>query len=608
MNVFRKNVECFLRGGGMLRTIPQLLLRGKSLIFVVLACFVFSCTEELPDYPVPLDNPLLELIKLDAATDRSKLVFSWDGVAIEHSRGFEFSLYKVGENGLPIEVVGMEKEEVTGTSVERPQELNTRYKAVFNILGDKQNRSNGQRPLEMFWNNLPVELQTPAVSIDGETDATKLIISWPAVEGAKAFEFSLYILDRDGDEEGAEIVEVVGIENEVVAGTSVERPYASGAFYRIVLKALGNEALWPITLDGKPAERNWYKAEVIPNGTDLTEFFSAEPISGELEKTYVLDGSYTMTGNIELGTTPMAIRGMSKSSPAKLTISDGSFVNGGAAFKLENIDIDYTNFNDADGNLSNHAVILMSPEYAAGVELGIVGSGSTPNIFVVPVSSPIVLQSCKITGLKGYLFYDSNQSYAIGTFTIDNCIIGLNTNTFNQATIRGQISVIKNLTITNTTIYNQATPPVNSSNRFIQFNSSLRIPDVVPPAGRGEPWLDGGNLTISSCTFWQVGKGSQVFNSNGPLNRPQDTKVVTKTLFVECFENGRILDRLGANRDLSIGSNAQWYDGAAVTGTNDNQYECINTDPRLNYVGNGVFTMSGAEHIAARIGDPRWLQ
>jgi hypothetical protein len=31
------------------------------------------------------------------------------------------------------------------------------------------------------------------------------------------------------------------------------------------------------------------------------------------------------------------------------------------------------------------------------------------------------------------------------------------------------------------------------------------------------------------------------------------------------------------------------------------------SDPQLTYLGNGVFTMSGPEQVAASTGDPRWL-
>ena len=76
---------------------------------------------------------------------------------------------------------------------------------------------------------------------------------------------------------------------------------------------------------------------------------------------------------------------------------------------------------------------------------------------VVPTTAPIAIQSCKITGLKYYLFFDNYNSssptkkYAIGTFLTKDCIIGQNTNSFNQATIRFGGGMVKDMTITNST-------------------------------------------------------------------------------------------------------------------------------------------------------------
>jgi len=576
---------------------------------------VVSCVDKLPDYPVPLDTPIAELINVDA-TNKSKLVFSWPDV--EDSDGFEFTLYEVdGEytalGAVPtvVGIIGEEKQVVHGTSVERPQKDSTYYKIELRVLGDKKNRSNAQRASSFHWDNAPRKLATPTagqITIDAESDPNKLTFSWANVERATGFEFSLYKTTGEGENE---VLEPVGIEGEIITGTSIERPQEPSTYYKIVLKVLGDPNTYidgKLYLDGIPTVRYWdnIPVEVIPTKTNLTEFFATNPISGEGMMLFVLDefGEYTMNGNIALGTTPVVIRGKSKAAPAKITITDGSFVNSGSGFRLENLEIDYTNFvTDKEGvnNLNNNALVLMSSTHPDGAILD--GNG----FLVVPAANAIVLQSIKVKGLLGYLFYDNNQKYALETLTINDCIIGMNTDTWNQPTFNFLLSLVRDFTINNSTVYNEKAPS-NSSNRFMRFGHGNYSTQV-------EEWADGGSMTITNCTFWQAGKGAQSFNSNNAMGRPQDLVTVQRNVFVDSYENGRIIARFrrgSTTAQFVGGQNTQWYDGANFTGTQDSNAtsgdtDRIETDPGLTYIGNGSFTMTGAEQIANRTGDPRWL-
>lgn len=571
----------------------------KGMLYAFLAClFAVSCTDELPDYPVPLDSPGADLITIDASNP-SKLVFSWP--AVEEAAGYEFSLYKVDDKGLNPVVVGTEKEAVAGTSVERPQEASTYYKIVLASLGDKKNRSNAQMVTEKLWNNIPIILKTPAanqVVIDAE-DAGKLRISWPAVDGASGFEFSLYKVNAQGENPVA-----VGTEKEVVAGTSVERPQDPFSYYKIALKVLGDPS--KNTVDGDLMERFWdnLPANVIPSGTNLTEYVRTNPISGTEEVTLLLApyGVYSMNGNIALGTTPVVVRAQSKDAQATINVTDGSFVNSGAGFRLENLILDYSGFlaeKDGENNLTNNAVVLMNSALPEGAALSYIGENG-----YLLITDPIVLQSCKITGLKGYLFYDNNQRYAVETLRIEDCIVGMNTGTWNQATFRFQLALLKDFTITKSTVYNEVELG-NSSQRFMQFNHNVYASQLTE-------W-SGGTMTITNCTFWQAGKGAQAFNSNNAMGRPDDLVTIQKNVFVDSYEDGRIVSRFrrgNTNAQFAGGGNTQWYNGANFTGSQDLTADTdrIETDPGLTYVGNGVFTMSGSAQREAGTGDPRWLQ
>jgi hypothetical protein len=320
-----------------------------------------------------------------------------------------------------------------------------------------------------------------------------------------------------------------------------------------------------------------------------------------------------MTGNIRQGRTSVTIRGDKVDHP-KLTAIDGSFVNSGAGFNLKFIDIDYASFTGSNSN----AVILMDSDFPTE---GLTEGG----YLLIPSSAPVAIQSCKITGLPYYLFYDNGKKYAIGTFLIKDCIIGLNTGTFSNATVRFGGGMVKDMTWINSTFYNEVAPSVG---RIMQISSGNT--SSVKPAT--ETWLNG-TLLITNCTFYQMAKGAQSFNSNGAFGTAGDKVTIQKCIIVDSgealytdptkkgSENGfiRRFRRGNTTATFTGGYNSYWYDGEFALREIDNEYNgskntgrdnsgtAIETDPQLTYLGNGGFTLGGAAQIAARIGDPRWL-
>ena len=238
---------------------------------------------------------------------------------------------------------------------------------------------------------------------------------------------------------------------------------------------------------------------------------------------------------------------------------------------------------------------------AAGVALS--GNGN----LVIPTTVPIALQSCKITGLPYYLFYDNGQKYAIGTFLIKDCIIGSNTGSFGNALIRFAAGIVKDFTMVNSTLYNEVAPS-NSNFRFIQISTNVGASSIKPTM---ETWT-GGSLSITNCTFWQAGKTAQSFNSNNAMGNATDKVTIQNDVFVDSYENGRIISRFRRGNTTAVytgGQNSQWYDGQLFTGSQDVTADVAyyTTDPMLTYLGNGEFKMTGSVQITAGTGDPRWL-
>jgi hypothetical protein len=448
-------------------------------------------------------------------------------------------------------------------------------------------------------------LESPAadqITVTPNADGSKLTVKWPVVYGAGGYQFSLYIVDDPNHPV------IVGTENEVIDGCTAERVMQEDTHYKVVIKTMGNTKYnnkEAISATEKLYDNLLPVTAVIPSGTNLTDYFIAHPIApSSTELCYQLEagGNYTMNDAILIGT-KITLRG-DKINHAKISMTNGSFVNNGVGFKLKFIDIDYAAF----GGTSSNAIILMNSTPNPSIALS--SSGYT----VVPTTAPIAIQSCKITGLKYYLFYDNGKKYGIGTFLIKDCIIGQNTNSFNQATIRFGAGMVKDLTITNSTFYNEVTG--NSSNRICQISSG-NVGSVKPAT---ETWANG-SVTITNSTFYHCAEGAQSFNSNGAMGQVGDKITIRNCIVVNSGENATTVNGNGfvkrfrrgsLNATFTGGGNSYWYNGVFPIGevqgtTCDTSGDYIQTDPKLTYNGNGVFTLAGADQIARRIGDPRWL-
>jgi hypothetical protein len=435
-------------------------------------------------------------------------------------------------------------------------------------------------------------LESPAadkVTVTSGSDG-QLTITWPVVPGAGGYQFSLYIVDDP------ENPVVVGEENQIVDGCSVKREMQEDTYYKIVIKTLGNAKYnnkEAVTATDIAWDNMLPVTAIIPTGTNLTDYFTANVIpESTKELCYVLEtgGTYTMTGDIPIGLTSVTLRG-DKTNHPKINLTNGSFLNDGAGFKLQFIDIDAAAY-------EGKAIIFFNSTLNPAVELS--GGG----YLVIPTTSPVTVQSCKITGLNKNLFWDNSQKYAIGTLLIKDCIIGQNTAEKIQL-LRSQQAVIKDLTLMNSTFYNEK----ENEGYFIQLQGG-RVTAVLPAT---ETWASA-NLKITNCTFWQVVKKDQMGNYANNFAQKGNNITIQSSIFVDCG-NQNVVRRLGGgntNATLVCGYNSYWYDGAFAAGEltstpADNSGTAIETDPQLTNPAGGDFTPKGAAQITNRTGDPRWL-
>lgn len=423
-----------------------------------------------------------------------------------------------------------------------------------------------------------------SVKFTPSADGTTVTISWPVVNGAGGYKVSFYKVDDPSNPV------IIGAENQVVDGCSTTRAITEDTKYKFVIQTLGNTQY--NNSDAPSATSTAYSTllptyATIPTGTDLAQYFTSHPIpSSTTELAYQLEagGSYTMTGNVALPLTNITLRG-DKVNHAKVTMSSGVFLSDGAGVKIKFIDFDCSGFTGV-GLLTYNATQNANLPQAGGYYL---------------VTSPVVFQSCKITGLATPLTFDNAKKYALQTFLIKDCIIGQNTLTKNLISAAG--GFIKDLTIANSTLYNVQNA---TGGYMIQYLNSANVSKAT-----GSGWASG-SINITNCTFWQSYKTSKMANYSG-MGQNYNTLTLQKCIFVDCGSQ-RVVRDLEYNTTMVrvFGYNTYWYGGvyssAEVSTSYDNSSTFINTDPQLKDPANANFKVQGAAQIAAQTGDPRWLQ
>ena len=413
-------------------------------------------------------------------------------------------------------------------------------------------------------------------------DGTTLTITWPVVHGAGGYQVSFYKVDDPTNPV------VIGTENQTVDGCSVTRPIAEDTKYKLVIKTLGSTQY--NNKDAVSAKEAAYSTllpvtDTIKSGADLSVYFASNPIpSSATELVYQLEagGSYTMSGNVPLPLTKVTIRGDKVNHPT-VTMSAGVFVSDGAGFKLKFINFDCAAF-------AGKALLTYNSTQNAT---------ALSNSWVT-VTSPVAIQSCKITGLAKELVDDNSKKYALQSFLIKDCVIGQNST--NQYFIYMPGGIIKELTITNSTIYNTQ---VSTSN-FIQYNASNRV-----TSNTAWNWASA-SVIVTNNTFWQVAKLGQMANYSG-IAQKNNILTVQNNIFVDCGNQAVIRRFCGSSTNMTrtYGYNSYWFGGvfatAEVSSSYDNSGTHISTDPALKDPANADFTVGGAAQIAAGTGDPRWL-
>lgn len=427
--------------------------------------------------------------------------------------------------------------------------------------------------------------------ITKSADESTLTISWPVVEGAGGYLFSLYIVDDPANPVA------VGEENEFVDGCSVNRDLKSDTNYKIVVKTLGNDKY--DNKDAESATEVAYSTLVptfasIPPG-DIYEYFQANPVPTEKtgeEIAYVLEGGaqYTMSGQVDFGNQFVTFRG-DKTKHAKVAMTnDASIVISAGGLKVKFIDFDCSGM---DASKSESSFIKFDKELDESIK-------TSKGYYTI--YDPIVIQQCTIKDLPGHLFYDNKKKYVAATGLVDNCIVQTATaanDTKNNGLVYFNQGWINDFTVKNSTFYNTSS---TDAKYFVRYGSSARC----DRAGFTQNFL-----SFYNNTFYKIANKGQWGNYNSFAGRNTSYWYMMDNIFLESGKGEVARRYLGGRQNQKTAyfdNNTYWYNGATENYNNyDKSGTVIDADPMLADPANGDFTVGGAEQLARRTGDPRWL-
>jgi len=219
----------------------------------------------------------------------------------------------------------------------------------------------------------------------------------------------------------------------------------------------------------------------------------------------------------------------------------------------------------------------------------------------------ILLKGLEIKGIKNSIIYDNNTKYCVVDLTIDDCVLGLETEAVkNEALISFQAGGVKDFTIKNSTVYgNNAV-----AKYFIRYNNSARLDRYGFDKN-----TEFQTMTYQNNTFYGLLKSDgQWGNYNGIAGQNYSKFVVEKNIWYN--SSNEIIRRMaggrfGSNAPQTFDKNTYFLNGAdnsAKEAGYDKSGTALTTDPGFKKPAEGDFTLSAySAQCNEKTGDPRWL-
>lgn len=440
------------------------------------------------------------------------------------------------------------------------------------------------------------------ITVTPSADGKSQTISWPVVMGSGGYRVSLIDLGNPNEPI---------INDSIVDGCSVTSKREEDINYKLTILTLGDKKR--NNTDATETASKLFSTftptyKTIPEGSDLNEWFSANPIPPEdlgrnLNFDLVGGSSYTVSGLLDFGPYTVTLRSNSKNSYAKIIYtSETSEMSINAGFTIKYLDFDCS--------ASNAAFLSMSR--TPSIDPIMVRAWDADWSFY-HIAEPVTMMNCNIEGVNSYFFWDNQVGcWFPQTFLVDNCVVHLTTTADSKAKSGGYIwtnkggGYIRNLTITNSTFYNTGEGDVKY---FVQYGG-FGWSQTNEPLG----WADN-TITYDHCTFYHVCSSGQWGNYNGTAGKKTSFWNLTNCIFFDC-SSGNVPRRFlaGKQKQATATFNNNTYmkkDGTFEDGDNLTLYDLSGTDikedPMFANPDAGDFTISGPTQVARGTGDPRWL-
>ena len=472
---------------------------------------------------------------------------------------------------------------------------------------------------ETFQSTTNEQLESPAqesVTIEPIANADgseSIVFSWGVVPGAGGYQVSVYEMDGDAAEVRAtpNVVNVL-IDNERIDGCSVTFPKYDDTYYLITVLTLGNdklnnkEALEPMNF----AYKTWAPMTALPAGSDLASVITlVEPEDPDLGQGFelVAGGKYTLSTSVDFGLYNVTLKG-DETNPPTVEVQNDAMLITQAGLKIKNINFDCT----ASTARSLLAFSAEPDESLSTESLGYKADGANQNGYVI--EKPVIFDGCMVKNLQRSLIWGQTKPWSLRDFRITNSIIQLNNggngNVLELSDANPNNGLIKEMTISNSTIYNLVP---NSSNYFLRFaNNSNAQPQKI--FGDSQKSI---THRIENSTFAKVFTKKDFANNMPTVGTMTD--YVSNVIFYDVY---RIYQYILNNHTRYTSNNTMWYydcddpqsnDYGGRSDTNGNPFTTLEdpgfTEPfvelDLTKPNGGVnFKASGA--ISSTIGDPRW--
>ena len=515
---------------------------------------------------------------------------------------------------------------------------------------------------ERFTNGVSnTKLEAPVLTAESfslvlAADGSEAIqVKWPVVMGAGGYRVSV---DKVGVMENGSLVDIdpiavplKGDQTTVeIDACSVTFPCEYGYQYAVTVQAMANKKLGnsesPL---GEPARYLYYTVPTpIPAGADLYEAIQFDPADPTSRAIYVLEpgATYTMSKPIDFCQHNVQIYPADydaannvynmSTNRAIVQMKDIACFETAAGLQIKHVNFDCTeltlekySYGSDKASSKWHYALFAGSSGDSYPSLNCVNFGANPKDgaaknFTYFLNDPIIIENCNFKNVPRAFLGGGYNAWIINDFRINNCIIQVKTvdedannvnfiswyktcGAFEGGFGTNWLGGVRNLSITNSTIYNLFNP--NSKVRFMRWGNKNSLKDCF---GSNE-----GSFTMTNCTLYKMYSQAEWGN-----NTPQDDKyiiTVTNNIFVDCARLNKLIGGGGVQKPMN---NTGWV--ATPNGNEGNEMLSksdvtngivVEEDPGFaeptaldlndNEFGGQNFKATGA--ISSTIGDPRWL-